>query len=125
MNREIKFRVWNPRLKCMSECFNPIKQEMPIFSGNLVYTAWLPDTDDIMQYTGLKDRKGKEIYEGDIMTDTYRVNPIEVRFKTEEVGSCGCCYPNFVGSGFVALGIDLTDCEVIGNRFENPELLKP
>lgn len=106
------------------------------------------DSDTICQYIGLVDNNGNKIWENDIVKDlslylTHKdyvergmekeeglqyyhdfYAPELVEFCTEEVGSCGCCYPDFVGTGFVAMGADLTKCEVIGNKFDNPELLE-
>lgn len=98
----------------------------------------IPET--IGQYTGLCDVNGKEIYEGDIVQDM-RIYANEyknygdttvvkfcpkdvVKFCTEDVASCGCCYDYFIGSGFKANLVDLTCCKIIGNIYDNPELLK-
>lgn len=76
--------------------------------------------DTIMQFTGLLDKQGKEIYEGDIVKNQFdKIS--EVKFETEEVGSCGCCYETFRGSGFIYR--ESGDVEIIGNIYENPELL--
>lgn len=115
------------------------------------YTVWKyaeVDPETICQYTGLKDERGKKIFEGDIVRDLevylvqrsyaergmqskedceeYRENAKigTVLFCTEEIGSCGCCFPSFEGSGFKANGINLNACEVIGNIFDNPELIE-
>lgn len=106
------------------------------------------EQDTIGQYTGLKDKNGKKIFEGDIVRDMqvyyshleYVKHGIEtkehaeklrengrvrvVEFCTENIASCGCCYPYFIGTGFKADGVNLKCCEVIGNIFENPELLE-
>ena len=101
------------------------------------------------QYIGLIDKSGKCIFEGDIVRDisTYLVHlqyaerGVETKEEAEkyresgavavvrydssgEVGSCGCCYEHFVGTGFIATEVDLTQCEVIGNIHDNPELLE-
>lgn len=106
------------------------------------------DPATVGQYIVRIDKHGKKIFEGDVARDLhpyfvhkdyfdrgypneenyerYRENACTaiVQFVTEEVGSCGCCYPEFTGSGFIAYGIDLDCCEIIGNIHDNPELLE-
>ena len=84
------------------------------------------DPNSIGECTSLKDKNGKLIFEGDILRDVEACwgEVTEVKFCTEDVGSCGCCYPQFEGSGFVAAGVLLSWCEIIGNIHDNPELLK-
>ena len=80
------------------------------------------------QLTGLKDKNGKEIYEGDILTDNSLVNDDGIRFNGVirfERGAFRFAKTNC--SCVDCLGIvldDATEYEVIGNIYENPELLK-
>ena len=114
--REIKFRMWS-RFG-MSESFGLTEKQVRHRDGRLDIIV----DDRIMQYTGLKDKNGKEIYEGDIVGygDNY---PCEVKYNSE------CCQYDFIEYGNDR-GIRYHDAqsytvpwEVIGNIYENPELV--
>lgn len=85
----------------------------------------IPET--VGQYTGLTDKNGKKIFEGDIVKEPYGWAGL-VTFCTDGIGSCGCCVPEFEGSGFKAIiknldkGVSMSNCLVIGNIHDNPEL---
>jgi hypothetical protein len=112
--REIKFRAWNSEEKTMLKPFD--------LSSNPKY--WCDNLKDypLMQYTGLKDKNGVEIYEGDIVkykTFYYgkeKEHIIEVKWEKEATDLFG--EPDFIG--FLARW---EGGEVIGNIYETPELL--
>lgn len=78
---------------------------------------------ELMQYTGLKDKNGKEIFEGDILLYLRKSKRI-VSYKNgafiRYYGNYNeyLLYDSFIEDGY------LTDYEVIGNIYENPELLE-
>lgn len=73
--------------------------------------------ESIGQYTGLKDKNGKEIYEGDIVKGTFYGGPMPIYDYVFEI------YWNERTKGFMADYFESTECEVIGNMYDNPELL--
>ena len=129
MNREIKFRAWYPKYKKMSMVTGYMWEEDGSDYVNL--EKWSYDEKILMQYTGLKDKNNKEIYEGDIVKCP-DLNPPEYTNTLSIVeyhASCFCyrdISSNKIESiyGFIGLSERDDDVEIIGNTFENPELLK-
>ncbi len=131
MNREIKFKIWDNHTKVMSKEFE--LSEL-IFSWDVIWTSRFNGQNEISgcdivfcQYTGLKDRNGNDIYEGDIVeawSEGYKhIGEIRWRFEGQPAI---IIYPAFANQGFWKLhgqkGID-DGVVVIGNIFQNPEIL--
>ena len=89
-----------------------------ISSNQAVWRAFEVRTDTICQCTGLKDKNGKLIWENDILNSGNLV----VTWREELASYCltkkGWMYQHFFGEA-----VDACDCEVIGNIFDNPELM--
>ena len=107
-----KYRAWNSETKEI-EVFKTYEEISELF---LALSA-----DDgfysIMQSTGLKDKNGKEIFEGDVVKCNGLLGTIE-SFKAMWICSF-VKYNNYQKVGFFAQEI-----EVVGNIYENPELLE-
>lgn len=115
--REIKFRAWHNKAGKMLES-GTTRQ---IFS-------WKDEGQDIaiMQFTSLYDKNGKEIYEGDVVKCGYGVGKVIFNvgcFMVEWIDDTGADM-EFLFSRKGRRGRDSYDeFEVIGNIYENPELL--
>lgn len=124
MNREIKFRAWDKIRKQMylpeSLLNNPLETGYIDDSGCPKYCG-----DELMQYTGLKDRLEKEIYEGDIIAVKCECG-YEAKLSVEW-GHNGYRLNQIYSHNFSNGEIELRwveRMEVIGNIYENPEILK-
>ena len=121
MNREIKFRIWDVENKEMLKV-QELDFEPTFYGGKIAirpdqYNDYF-DTEDmiLMQYTGLDGKNGKEIYEGDIV-------------KYENItGKIMFFNGSFILSDLEEteeweLGVINEEVEIIGNIYNNPELL--
>jgi uncharacterized phage protein (TIGR01671 family) len=114
--REFKFRVWDD-VNMFAFDFNDVR------IGILDPTGYGVSEPVIMQYTGLKDKNGKEIYEGDVIQYKDTINngyrDIEVTRKEKVAYGLGC----FSGGFEESLASVRKKSIVIGNIYENPELI--
>ena len=104
--REIKFRLWDKYNKCMN--YGDIEFLTPMDSED--------ENSIIMQFTGLKDKNGKEIYEGDIVVLDH-----PDYFEAKE--NFTVTSEQFFHDVSYLSGMDAEHIEVIGNIYENGDLL--
>lgn len=118
MKREIKFRAWDTIQKRMfyaGECKFSLDLSGGLFDDEMSPPLNVSYRFVLMQYTGLEDKNGKEIYEGDIVKRGKLGNLIKAVKWAENSSHCGW---NIVGSSW-----RFYQPEVIGNIYENPDLL--
>lgn len=127
-NREIKFRAFDKNGDGM---FYGIQGGIEFEDGShYTFDKFLnPNSDDvhdwvIMQFTGLKDKNGKEIYDKDLIKwggeEGVAVIIWHHGYASFGIRKDGWAYTHFFGEA-----VDPTDCEVVGNILESPELLEP
>ena len=122
--REIKFRAWFYKENRMLSW-----EDLNDGTENLIeyFEKSMSDVSEVMQYSGLHDRNGKEIYEGDIVRGLSYKEPWAMRTKYEVVGRVkfsskqGFYFCGDLGKGRTYPW--LNSCEIIGNIYETPELL--
>lgn len=146
MARIIKFRVWDNRTKEMVIDKNQQFDDLIIFiKGELI----ISDRFTLMQFIGIKDKNGVEIFEGDVLRYNYHIvyeeswkgsrenrdffgiveyhdKILKIGYESDEtrfVGFilCGC---KETDEEYFTTIPQLEDIEVIGNIYENPEFLK-
>ena len=137
MKREIKFRAWdnynNKFFEPIYEAYNNKLEELNIgMSGDLSiremtnspkHESLFPSRFILMQFTGLLDKNGKEIYEGDIVEIT-RHPKLSNSYKEKEVIEYAIWQDQEYGNWYSGFELDgIGDCEVIGNIYENKDLL--
>lgn len=125
--RENKFRAWDKKSKTwivlsMTRIYkDPSKNQSPIPEMKIRFSKEYDEKDIvIVQFTGLKDRNGTEIYEGDIVKYNNLKLVVEYykgRFFARLIGGTK-------SEGYWNFGINSKEYEIIGTIFENEELLK-
>ena len=123
--REIKFRAWVSKAKLMLRVTDIDFEDKSIGCKDNA-TQWNDYEYLIMQYTGLKDKNGVEIYEGDVVTlrgQAQGTNKGVVIFSPSATKFAVRVRRNGYRKNETHL-VSLLKCKVIGNTHENPELMK-
>ncbi len=109
MNRPIKFRAWDTDKKAMLPAQDLTQAR--------AHWTWLGEFDfPLMQFTGLTDKNGREIYEGDIISN-WQASANEVFWD-----ECGFAMRNY-HAGSLPFWSYAASSVVVGNVFENPDLI--
>ena len=127
MNREIKFRMWHKKSKKMFdvESINFKDRIVNIWnSGMYSLSTFCLDDVILMQYTGLHDKNGKEIYEGDILKFSEVDTAIVIWNEKYAYFMVKPIQEYYFDSDVLGQALEYNDnVEVIGNEYDNPELL--
>lgn len=135
MNREIKFRAWDQLSKCFIYPNSPSRQHHFIsLSGSFINFQNGSGGNEyvLQQFTGLLDKNGKEIYEGDIcnIRRYEHLDKTKTWIKGEVLWGCehGWVFRSYYndnknGDFYGTRFVEANGIEIIGNIFENPELL--
>ena len=141
MKREIKFRAWDKSDKVMREVYGLLYPKISNHGNRDKFMVNMHCSDyekqkaiilsdferpleeiELMQYTGLKDKNGKEIYEGDIVKETFghtgqvvfQYGAFLLADKKGKIVELGEWQDSVVSS---------VVCEIVGNIYENPKIL--
>ena len=107
------------------EQYPAIAKPKPTADGKLFYCLTVVDADTVGQYTGLKDRNGKEIYEGDIALMDYSAFNTGKDGQTYAVVRWIDYRAAFMWDAGLNYYADMrNDVEICGNIHDNPELLE-
>ena len=130
-----KFRAWHKSMQRMSEVlaisFERQKVKIRHLRGTTHMTVPFNDAE-LMQSTGLFDKNGKEIFEDDIVKTTRFFGRADesggfYEYEKELIGIVKQLEGDWVietGKGAVYLWSDIDENEILGNTWENPELLE-
>ena len=115
MNREIKFRAWFVKSETMYS-WEDLVNKIGFSKSTFVETElWKP-----MQYTGVKDKNGVEVYKGDIYTCSIGGDAQDAPILVEDLRS----FYEGLDTTDGYMRIDVNSIKVIGNIYQNPRILK-
>lgn len=124
MSIKIKYRVWDNENKSYDDPYSSAYYALTQDGGLDFYCHGdhmkeaSPDMYFIEQYTGLRDKNGKEIFQGDIVKSIPDGNVYEIDWFDDKCGWFG--FENTTGEDYIPLY--RLNCVIIGNIHENPEL---
>ena len=118
--KELRFRAWDGK--------KMIEDAIPTSETSIVelfeYEHQVAEVEAVEQYTGLKDKNGKEIYEGDILTHKdywwIKIEYDNGAFIARDIQSTKC--NNRIIKGYIS-NFNISKWKVIGNIYEDKELI--
>ncbi len=127
MSRQLKFRAWDSEQNKMIFTFDgEYKIMVNSEDGTVFCGGHLPNGDwnepPLMQFIGLTDKKGNEIFEGDIVktnTDKAMVIGWSDRHASFTIEREGWAFRHYFGEAMEA-----NECEIVGNVYENWDVLQ-
>jgi uncharacterized phage protein (TIGR01671 family) len=125
MNRPVKFRVWNlftQKWVKLPKRFQQHNDGLCYFGGTSVYLQ--KKRYILQQYTGLRDSKSTEIYEGDILEFDGGPHDMQDKYIVEVKWDDEIAAFEAYSSEYVDFLRNIENPTIIGNIFENPKLLK-
>lgn len=121
--QEVKYQLWDARFKVMNKVlFLDLVEGAAFVEMDGAPSEWVGVEDGVVlrQYTGIKDKNDREIYDGDIVRCfSHSISKVELKKGCFGLITDGLHEPYFA---------PFTDiygyCEILGNIYENPELLE-
>ena len=126
--REIKFRAWVKEKKAIFEVIliDYVSKKVTYLLERVGHLLSIRDAKfndvELMQYTGLKDKNNKEIYEGDILFESFGERYYKVVF--ENGGFRAEFKGDFDEHSFDLIDVVAQGCEIVGNIYENSKFIK-
>lgn len=130
MSREIKFRAWDKKSKCMAKLigFKDLEKAIQVIyldeDGDETFAIVDREQIELMQYTGLNDKNGKEIYEGDIVKAEESKIVCEVIYTEGAMFMLNWHDTKWGNDEYHHYGLGAFTLEVIGSIYENKDLLE-